>query len=79
MPVRVTSGFRCTAHNRAVGGKPGSIHLLGKAADVVALKVKPSTVAFAAESIRAFANGGLGRYDTFTHVDVRGYRSRWES
>lgn len=33
-PIYVNSGYRCAALNRAVGGSPGSQHLLGQAADV---------------------------------------------
>ncbi len=34
-PVTVTSGYRCTALNRAVGGVTSSDHMQGKAADIV--------------------------------------------
>lgn len=33
-PLRVTSGYRCAAVNRAVGGVPTSMHLSGHAADI---------------------------------------------
>ena len=33
--VRVTSGYRCAALNRLVGGAPGSQHVAGEAADIV--------------------------------------------
>lgn len=33
-PMIITSGTRCQEHNKAVGGKPHSDHLLGFAADV---------------------------------------------
>ncbi len=33
-PVRITSGYRCAPHNRAVGGVPNSRHLRGRAADL---------------------------------------------
>lgn len=33
-PIRVTSGFRCRALNRAVGGVGSSQHLRGEAADI---------------------------------------------
>lgn len=33
-PVRVSSGYRCTALNKAVGGVPDSFHLVGCAADL---------------------------------------------
>ena len=36
-PVRITSGWRCEPHNRAVGGHPQSRHLVGCAADLAPL------------------------------------------
>ena len=33
-PIRISSGFRCTALNKAVGGVPTSQHLKGEAADI---------------------------------------------
>lgn len=33
-PIYITSGYRCAALNRAVGGKPTSQHLRGEAADL---------------------------------------------
>lgn len=33
-PIHITSGYRCTALNKAVGGKPTSQHLRGEAADL---------------------------------------------
>jgi len=73
--ITIVSGYRCPSHNKAVGGAKNSQHLYGRAADIIVEGVAPSTVANAAESI--FSNGGLGRYKTFTHVDVRGYKARW--
>lgn len=35
-PITVTSGFRCAALNKAVGGAPISQHLFGEAADITA-------------------------------------------
>lgn len=34
LPLNVASGYRCPAHNAAVGGAPGSKHLTGEAADI---------------------------------------------
>jgi len=31
----ITSGVRCVAHNKAVGGAPGSRHLSGEACDIL--------------------------------------------
>ena len=33
-PMVIDDGCRCPAHNAAVGGKPDSAHLRGKAADI---------------------------------------------
>ena len=33
-PIKVNSGYRCRALNKAVGGVPASQHLLGQAADI---------------------------------------------
>jgi uncharacterized protein YcbK (DUF882 family) len=33
-PVVITSGYRCKAHNAAVGGAKRSLHLAGRAADI---------------------------------------------
>lgn len=72
-PIHITSGFRCVRHNQEVDGKHGSYHLIGKAADI---KVELMNPDFVAEQCEDF--NGLGRYNTFTHVDVRGNRSRWD-
>ena len=34
MPITVNSGFRCSVHNKTVGGVANSQHLRGEAADV---------------------------------------------
>lgn len=34
-PIRVTSGYRCQALNKAVGGSKTSDHMTGRAADIV--------------------------------------------
>lgn len=74
-PVVITSGYRCAAHNRTVGGANGSQHLLGNAADIVVANVASNEVAAVSEKI---GFPGLGRYAGFTHVDVRiGKYARW--
>ena len=39
-PIYVTSGYRCPALNKAVGGKPTSQHLRGEAADLQVQGIK---------------------------------------
>jgi len=59
--------------NDRAGGAPFSMHQYGKAADIVVTGMTPKEVARAAEGLF----DGIGRYKTFTHVDVRGYKARW--
>lgn len=73
----IHSGFRCAAHNEAVGGKPDSQHLLGKAVDISCMFATPDEIRSAAEKMPVFANGGIGFYPSFVHLDTRGKRARW--
>jgi hypothetical protein len=77
-PVTITSGVRCKTHNSspAVGGATNSQHLKGTAADIKVKGVAPEKVADYAETLLP-GTGGIGRYGTFTHVDVRSNKSRW--
>jgi len=73
--ITITSGYRCATHNKNVGGATNSQHLYGKAADIKVSGVSPSTVYSYANTI--FGDGGVGKYSTFTHVDIRNGRARW--
>lgn len=75
-PVTITSGVRCKTHNTNVGGASSSQHLKGTAADIKVKGVQPEDVAAYAETLLP-GTGGIGRYGTFTHVDVRSSKSRW--
>lgn len=76
-PVRISSGYRCPARNKAVGGSPGSQHLYGRAADVTVDGAKPSEVADYLDH-KYPGRYGIGRYATFTHLDTRtGSGARW--
>ncbi len=75
-PVNVNSGYRCPAHNQAVGGATQSRHMEGDAADLWIEGVDPSEVYKVADEIIG-DSGGVGRYNTFTHIDVRGHMARW--
>lgn len=75
-PVVVNSGIRCVTHNANVGGANASHHMKGTAADIVVKDVAPERVAKYAETILP-KTGGIGRYKTFTHIDVRPVMARW--
>ena len=74
--VTINSGFRTAARNKAVGGAKYSQHLYGTAADIVVSGISPVEVANFAETLLP-NTGGIGRYSTFTHIDVRKEKSRW--
>ena len=74
--ITVTSGYRCKAHNESLGSKESSQHRKGTAADIQLAYHQPSQVADIAE-LMLEGGGGLGRYTTFTHVDVRKSKARW--
>ena len=74
--VTITSAYRTASKNKAVGGSTYSQHLYGKAADIKVSGVSPKRVAAYAEKLLA-KKGGIGIYSTFTHIDVRTSKSRW--
>lgn len=74
--VTITSAYRTPPHNARVGGKEFSFHLYGMAADIKAKGISPKKVGAYAETILG-GRGGIGIYDTFTHIDVRSQKSRW--
>lgn len=74
--VTITSAFRTASHNKKVGGATYSQHCYGTAADIKVSGVSASAVADYAETLMP-NTGGIGRYSTWTHVDVRKTKSRW--
>jgi uncharacterized protein YcbK (DUF882 family) len=74
--VKINSAYRTPPRNKAVGGEAYSQHLYGKAADILVSGITPKKVAEYAEKLMP-KKGGIGIYKTFTHVDVRSTRARW--
>ena len=76
VPIKVSSGCRCKEHNRAVGGSEKSQHLLARASDI-------SMVDFTTAAICRYLEDkypselGIGKYDTFVHIDTRLRKARW--
>ena len=79
-PITINSAYRSPEHNRKIGSNDSSQHILGKAVDIVVKGVAPDDVYDAIEFLISeglVKEGGLGRYNTFTHYDTRGTRARW--
>jgi zinc D-Ala-D-Ala carboxypeptidase len=68
IPIQITSGYRCRAHNAAVGGKPNSAHLLGEAADFWVSGDKDRFKLLEAAFVYGPMRIGIGK--EFIHVDV---------
>ena len=78
--INLTNAYRCKDHNTDVGGSANSQHLKGKAADIKSSDINPEDMAAIVDDLMKSENfklGGVGIYNTFTHVDIRGTRARW--
>jgi uncharacterized protein YcbK (DUF882 family) len=75
----VTSGNRCKKDNDRVRGSKDSQHMEGRAADVWYDGIEPDEVwAYLKESYPG--KFGIGRYNTFTHIDTKsGPARRWDT
>lgn len=79
-PIFILSGYRTPAHNKAIKGAKNSQHVKAMAADIVIKSLTPKQVADRIEKLIKAGKmqpGGLGRYATFTHYDVRARKARW--
>lgn len=74
--VIINSAYRTEAHNKAIGGATYSQHKYGLAADIHINGVTPKEIAAYVETLLP-SSGGIGIYKSFTHVDVRRAKSRW--
>lgn len=70
--LRIVSGVRCPSHNRGVGGKPSSQHLVGKAADIPELITPAQAFRLGATGVGVQERSGL-----VSHVDVRPAKIQW--
>ena len=79
-PVQeILSAYRCPTYNaHCPGAKSGSWHQANMAVDVV-FPARPSAVTAMCRNLRdrGLFKGGVGSYDTFTHVDTRGANMNW--
>lgn len=81
-PVKLTNAYRCPKHNKAVGGVSNSQHILGKAADIQIKDLDTAEVYKTIDNLTEHGHilqGGLGKYNTFTHYDIRKTKARWDN
>lgn len=81
-PLKINSGYRTPAHNRAVGGSPNSQHLFARAADVHPPGgVTPEQLHdhfLLAIDLGEIPDGGLGLYTWGVHYDHGRAGRRWD-
>jgi len=75
-PVIVTSGCRCTKHNKNVGGAKNSKHLTGRGADIKVSGIKPLYVYNYLDN-KYKDKYGIGLYKSWIHIDSRSKKARW--
>lgn len=73
--LTIESGWRSDRVNRLVGGASQSFHKKAMAADFNVAGHTPKQVQAWLDMIGF--KGGVGYGETFTHVDIRGYKARW--
>ena len=74
--ITINSAYRTATYNKKIGGASKSQHVVGTACDIVISGVTPLAIAQYAEGIGV---NGIGVYKTFTHIDSRSGKSRWDN
>ena len=74
--VLINSWYRDREYNEVIGGVPNSMHLTLGACDVTKKGKTPKEVADLLETHPQADLLGIGRYNSFTHVDCRGMMAR---
>jgi uncharacterized protein YcbK (DUF882 family) len=70
--IKITSGYRCPAHNVEVGGVPNSAHSSGIATDIQPSVMNVDELDKLYDlAYKLFSNIGDGRRLKFVHVDTR--------
>jgi uncharacterized protein YcbK (DUF882 family) len=78
--IVILSSYRSPKYNSRIdGAATKSFHMTFQALDIVAAGYTPQEVFNALKEMRDAGKfkGGLGKYNTFTHIDTRGYNATW--
>ena len=78
LPLLITNCNRCLEHNRRIGSKDTSQHVLGKAVDLHCPSMNHADLVKLAKLHHkkdGILSGGLGVYSNFIHVDTGSFRS----
>jgi len=71
-PIQIYSAYRTVFHNKKIKGATNSQHLYGRALDLHHTELSPSEFyEIIRSNVAILRIKGLGRYKTFTHVDIR--------
>jgi uncharacterized protein YcbK (DUF882 family) len=74
-PITINSAYRTPAYNTAIQGAGASQHCQGRAIDITHPLIRPEQLFEAIRELQHAGKlpllGGLGRYSSFVHIDVR--------
>lgn len=79
--IKISSGYRSPDHNKKVKGAKKSYHIRGMAGDLKAERMTPQQLFDAIKKLMdegRIKKGGLVKYRTFVHYDIRGHFVSWE-
>jgi N-acetylmuramoyl-L-alanine amidase len=78
--VIITNAYRAPAYNTCIDGATASAHMLFNALDMKGTQGTAASWHAVAKAVRASDprfTGGIGRYNTFVHIDTRGVNANW--
>ena len=81
-PIYINSAYRHYDYNKAIGGSSRSQHLTASATDIRVKNTNASEVYRLLNQLMidgTIHNGGLGKYNSFTHLDIRKNPARWDN
>ncbi|WP_146347174.1 D-Ala-D-Ala carboxypeptidase family metallohydrolase [Phaeobacter marinintestinus] len=79
-PIAITNAYRAPAYNTCIDGASSSLHMQFNALDFKVRAMSAPAVAMALRWLRdkdGLFVGGIGRYNSFTHIDTRGNNATW--